>query len=118
MAKVTAIINDLIFMTKIRNTAEYFGMSVGFVGNPDQIDFYLKGCELILIDLENDFVDSINLIEKLKGNPATASIKLIAYLSHANTPLKAQALAAGSDEVISRFEFNSNLREILQAACC
>ncbi|MCL4509870.1 MAG: response regulator [Bacteroidetes bacterium] len=118
MARVTAIVNDLIFMTKIRNIAEYFGLTVGFVGTEDQIDLYLKDCELILIDLENDFIDSLSLIEKLKANPATASIKLIAYLSHVNTPLRAQALAAGCDEVLARFEFNSNMRGILQAACC
>ncbi len=118
MAKVTAIVNDLIFMTKIRNTAEYFGLSVAFVGSEGQIDHYLTGCELIIIDLENDFVDSLNLIERLKQNPKTTSIKTIGYMSHVNTPLRAQAIAAGCDGVLSRFEFNSNVREILQAACC
>lgn len=118
MAKITAIVNDLIFMTKIRNTAETFGLPVGFVGNAEQIDYYLKDCEVVLIDLENDFVDSVDLIERVKANPATSSIKLIAYLSHVKKPLRLQALAAGCDEVLSRFEFNSNLREILQATCC
>lgn len=118
MAKITAIVNDLIFMTKIRNTAEYFGLSVAFVGSEGQVDHYLKDCELILIDLENDIVDSLSLIERLKNNPETSSIKLIGYMSHVNTPLRANAMAAGCDDVLSRFEFNSNVREILQAACC
>jgi CheY-like chemotaxis protein len=118
MAKITAIVNDLIFMTKIRNTAEYFGLSVAFVGNEMQLEHYLKDCELILIDLENDFVDSLTLVERLKKDPVTSPIKLIGYMSHVNTPLRAQALAAGCDGVLSRFEFNSNVREILQAACC
>jgi CheY-like chemotaxis protein len=118
MAKITAIVNDLMFMTKIRNTAEYFGLSVAFVGNESQVDHYLKDCELILIDLENDFVDSLGLIERLKSNPGTSSIKLIGYMSHLNTPLRAKAMASGCDSVLSRFEFNANVREILQAACC
>lgn len=118
MAKITAIVNDLIFMTKIRNTAEYFGLSVAFVGNEGQVDHYLKDCELIVIDLENDFVDSLSLIERLKNSPETSSIKLIGYMSHVNTPLRAHALASGCDGVLSRFEFNSSVREILQAACC
>ncbi len=118
MAKITAIVNDLIFMTKIRNTAEYFGLSVAFVGNEGQVDHYLKDCELIVIDLENDFVDSLGLIERLKKDPGTSSIKLIGYMSHVNTPLRAQALVSGCDGVLSRFEFNSSVREILQAACC
>lgn len=118
MADITAIVNDLSFMTKIRNTAEYFGLTAGFVGTEGQIDRYAKDSDLILIDLESDFIDPINIIERLKANPETASTRLIAYLSHTNSPLKAQALAAGCDEVLSRFEFNSNLREILQSACC
>ncbi len=118
MPKITAIVNDLIFMTKIRNTAEYFGLPVAFVGNELQLDHYLKDCELLLIDIENEFIDSLSLIERLKNNPETSSIKLIGYMSHVNTPLRAQALAAGCDGVLSRFEFNSSVREILQAACC
>jgi len=118
MPKVTAIVNDLIFMTKIRNTAEYFGLSVAFAGTEEQVDRYVRDCELILIDLENQFIDSLNLIEKLKSDPATSSIKLIGYMSHLNTPLRARAIASGCDGVLSRFEFNSSVREILQSACC
>lgn len=118
MANITAIVNDLIFMTKIRNTAEYLGLTVGFVSSEGQVDRYSKNCELIVVDLESDFINPIDIIERLKANPETASTRLIAYLSHAGSNLKAQALAAGCDEVLSRYEFNSNLREILQSACC
>ncbi len=116
MTKITAVVNDLSFMTKIRNTAEYFGISVGFVGGDDQIDRYAKDSELIVIDLESDFIDPVNTIERLKSNPQTSSTRTIAYITHLGSSLKAQALAAGCDEVLSRFEFNANLREILQSA--
>ncbi len=118
MAKITAIVNDLIFMTKIRNTAEFFGLTVAFVGIKEQVDHYMEDCELVLIDLENDFIESVDLIERIKSSKKKAPVKFIGYLSHVNTPLKAEAIAAGCDVVMSRFEFNSNIREILQAACC
>jgi CheY-like chemotaxis protein len=118
MAKVTAVVNDLVFMTKIRNTAEFFGLSVGFAGNDGQVEFYLKDCRLILLDLENDYLDSLKLVERMKQDSTTSEIKVIGYLSHVNTPLKARAIVAGCDEVLSRFEFNANIREILQSACC
>lgn len=116
MAKVTAIVNDLNFMTKIRNAAEIFGVNVGFVGSNEQLEHYLKDSDLIFIDLENDFIEPIELIERIKSSHETRKIKLIGYLSHMNTPLKSQALDAGCDEVLSRFEFNSNVKDILQAA--
>jgi CheY-like chemotaxis protein len=115
--KIAAVVNDLSFMTKIRNAAESFGVTVGFVGSKDQLDHYLKDSDLVLIDLENGFIEPIDLIERIKSNRATQKIKLIGYLSHVNTPLRSQAMAAGCDEVLSRFEFNWNLKEILRAAC-
>jgi len=118
MAKIAAIVNDLNFMTKIRNMANLFGLKVGFAGSKEEVNHYLKECDLIFIDLENDFIEPIELIERIKSNRETSKVKLIGYLSHVDAPLKAHAKAAGCDEVLSRFEFNSNLKEILQAASC
>jgi len=114
MAKITAIVNDLIFMSRIRSAAETVGTTVEFIQNKNQLDHFLDDCELLLVDLENDFMEPVIMIEGLKKNPTTASIKTVGYFSHTNTPLKARALSAGCNEVLSRFEFNSNLKEILQ----
>lgn len=116
MAKITAIVNDLNIMTKIRSAAEFLGMTVAFAGSKEQVGHYLKDCDLLIVDLENDFIDSVDLIERIKSDKVTASIKLIGYLSNVNAPLRTHAMAAGCDEVLSRFDFSSNLREILQAA--
>ncbi len=117
MPRITAIVNDLMFMTKIRNAAEYLGLSVGFPASQDQIDHYLEDCNLVLVDLENDFLEPIELIERMKSTRGPASPKIVGYLSHLNSLRKSEAISAGCDEVLSRFEINSNLREILQAMC-
>ncbi|MGO9481539.1 MAG: hypothetical protein ACLP05_07145 [Candidatus Kryptoniota bacterium] len=116
MADIAAFVNDLFFMTRIRNAAEMIGLTVGFVGSEDQVDHFVKNCKLFIVDLENDLLDPVGLIEHINKTPATASIKTIGYLSHVNTQLKASALSAGCTEVLSRFEFNSNLTEILQSS--
>ena len=115
MPKIAAIVNDLNVMTKIRNSADWFGLSVGFVESNEHLEYYLKDCDLILVDLENGYLEPLGLISQIKSNKATDAIKLIGFLSHINSPLKAQAMAAGCNEVVSRFEFNSNLKEILHA---
>ncbi len=117
MPKIAAIVNDLNFMTKIRSAAEFFGLNVGFVGSKEQLEHYLKDSDLIFIDLENDLVEPIELITRIKSNHMMQKIKLIGYFSHVNAPLKSQAVDAGCDEVLSRFEFNSNIKEILQTVC-
>lgn len=117
MARVTAIVNDLFFMTRIRNAAEYFGLTVGFVSSENQIDHYVRDCQLILVDLDSDFLDPLNLVQRLKSNSETASIKLIGYLSRLNSHVRSQASEAGCDSVLSRPEFSSNLKEILRIVC-
>ncbi len=114
MAEVTAVVNDLSFMTKIRNTAEYFGLSLGFLTNEKQVDLYLRDCRLFVIDLDCDLFDTFGLVKKVKGDSRTARIRLVAYLAHVNTPSSSRALAAGCDSVLSRLEFNSSLKEILR----
>jgi len=117
MPKITAIVNDLNFMTKIRNAAEILDVKVGFVGSKEQLEHYLKDSDIIIIDLENDFIESVGLIERIKSDQRMQKMKLIGYISHVNAPLMSHAMEAGCDEVLSRFEFNSNLKEILHAAC-
>jgi CheY-like chemotaxis protein len=117
MPKIAAIVSDLNLMTRIRNAAEPIGLTVGFVGTRDQLDYYLKDYDLVIIDLENDFVEPIELIGKIRSDRSSKRVKVIGYLSRVNAPLRAQAAAAGCDDVLSRFEFRSNLREILRTAC-
>lgn len=109
--------NDLNIMAKIRSAAEFLGMTVAFAGSKELVGHYLTDSDLLIVDLENDFIGSIDLIERIKSDKVTASIKMIGYLSDVNGPPGARAIAAGCDEVLSRFDFGSNAGEILQAAC-
>lgn len=113
MAKITAVVNDLIFMTRIRDAADHFGLTVAFVADENQAS--LKDSDVFIIDLENDFIDPVELISHVKKDHAAS--KILGYFSHVNTQVKTQALSAGCDEVFTRSEFNSNLKEILQSYC-
>jgi CheY-like chemotaxis protein len=117
MPKIAAIVSDLGLMTKIRNTAESFALTVGFVGSKDQLNYYLKDCDLVIIDLENDIADSVDLIRRIRADRSTTGVRTIGYLSNTNAPLRDQVLAAGCNEVLSRVEISSNLRDILRTAC-
>jgi PleD family two-component response regulator len=117
MAKITAVVNDLMFMSKIRSVAEQLELEVWFLGNETDMPNILKDCKLVVIDLENDFLDPISIVRRIKEEQANASIRTLGYVSHVNGPIKGEALAAGCDEVISRAEFNLNMKEILQSYC-
>ena len=65
-----------------------------------------KGCEmaaterpdLILMDLEMPIIDGWEATRRLKGNPRTRDIPIIALSAHALAGEREKALAAGCDE--------------------
>jgi len=65
-----------------------------------------KGCEmaaseqpdLILMDLEMPVIDGWEATRRLKGNPQTRDIPVIALSAHALAGAREKALAAGCDE--------------------
>ena len=65
-----------------------------------------KGCEMaaserpdiILMDLEMPVMDGWEATRRLKSNPATRDIPIIALSAHALASEREKALAAGSDE--------------------
>ena len=84
-----------------------------------------KGCEaaaaerpdIILMDLEMPVVDGWEATRRLKGNPQTRDIPIIALSAHALAGEREKAIAAGADEFDTKpIEFDrlvATLRRIL-----
>ena len=84
-----------------------------------------RGCEvaaseqpdIILMDLELPIIDGWEATRRLKGNPQTRSIPVIALSAHALAGEREKALAAGCDEFDTKpIEFDrlvATLRRIL-----
>lgn len=113
--KVIAVIDDLFFTVKILDAAKRAGLAIAFV--KDEATVLERATELptlMIFDLNCNAVNAVELIRKIKHDPQTKLVSIIAFLSHVQVELKNQAQDAGADMVMPRSSFSQNLQAILQ----
>ena len=113
--QIIALATDLLFATKIRSTAEALGTTVQIVRGPDSLRKALSdGADLLIFDLNADVPDPAGLIREVKARPQPP--RIIAFCSHVQADLMADARTAGADQVLPRSRFTADLPALLQPA--
>ena len=112
---VVAAVEDMFFVSKIRETAKALGMVANF---PRRADVLLGAVsqeppDLIVVDLHSQRFNAIELAGELKSNESLKTIPLLGFFSHVQMDLQRQALEAGYDQVIPRSVFFRDLASIL-----
>jgi DNA-binding NarL/FixJ family response regulator len=118
MADVVALVDDLFFQAKLRETARQTGITLETAAKGEQLlaAAAANPAALVIVDL-NAMDGALEAVEQLNksrapGNPR----RVIAFLSHVQTDLAERARAAGCEEVMPRSKFTQNLAEILRSA--
>jgi DNA-binding NtrC family response regulator len=114
MGRIVALIDDLFFQMKVAETAKHMGVEFKVAANGEALAGMLEPpTKLVLIDL-NAKNEPVATIVRLRATQK--ELPVIAFLSHLQTDLAAQAKAAGSTEVLARSVFTQNLAKILSTA--
>jgi CheY-like chemotaxis protein len=115
MAQVLALVEDLFFQAKIKETAKHAGVAVRVCATPDAL---LRAVaeekpNLIVVDLNarSRPVEALARIQASAGN-----VPVIAFLAHVQTELAQQARSAGCHTVMARSQFTRDLATILARA--
>lgn len=114
--KILAVVDDLFFVVKINDLAKRAGLHAEFLkSEKDTIDkANAENPVLVIVDLNGNSVQPVNLISKLKSDPATKGISVISFVSHVQGELKQQAQEAGANMVLARSAFSTSLPQILK----
>jgi CheY-like chemotaxis protein len=114
-AIVLAIVDDLFFLAKIRETAKAVGATIialdpkrGAAGVAEARP------QAILLDLNSRTLPAVEWIRTLKSDPATRPISIVGFISHVQTDLISAARAAGCDVVLARSAFTQQLPDLLR----
>lgn len=113
--KIIAVMDDMFFSSKIRETGRTLGLNIEFIKNADglieKIEFQKPS--LLIFDLNSKACNPTEIIKSLKLSPTLKDIPILGYLSHVQTQLKGEADKAGCDLVLPRSRFSKELKEIL-----
>ena len=105
---IVAIVDDLLFGSKIRAATEAAGRRVTFVRHDGSVDdaVRLGGVSLVIVDLARaGAAEAIRAVRSIDG----ARIPIVAFASHMRADLIAGARAAGADRVLARSAFVAEL---------
>jgi CheY-like chemotaxis protein len=113
---IVVVVEDLLFLSKIRQTAEMLGVPTEVVEpiKAEERTRAASACAVIL-DLNHRAGGAVELVKALKANPATRGTPVIGFLSHVQRDLATAARAAGCDQVLARSTMTQRLPELLRA---
>ena len=112
---ILAVLDDLMFTSKIKTTASQLGVTVTFARSPDAALAEMRKSPpaLVVFDLNNPRTDPLGIVARMKQDPALASVRTVGYASHVQTDVINAAREAGVDDVMARSAFTQQLAAIL-----
>jgi len=114
---VLAVVDDLLFSSKIRAVAAGASEAVKFVRTPDGVKAACAEHQprLVLIDLDRDALHPIETIAMIREMPAPVP-RIVAFGAHVNVDRLRAAREAGADQAMARSAFVVALPGLLGAA--
>jgi PleD family two-component response regulator len=115
---ILAVLDDLMFASKIRTTAAQVGIDVTFARSADAALAEMRNARpaLVILDLNNQRINPLSIVRSMKQDPALTSVPTVGYASHVQTDVINAARQAGVDDVLARSAFATRLSEILRRA--
>ena len=113
---ILAVLDDLMFTSKIKTAASQLGVSVTFARSAEaaRAEIARQTPSLVILDLNSVRTDPLGLVSAMKGDAALAAVPTIGFVSHVQTDLIEAARRAGVGEVLARSAFTQQLATILQ----
>ena len=116
MSLVAAFVDDLMFVSRIREAAKASAADVRTVRNLDGLRTAVReGATLVLLDLDSTRLPWADALRALSSEPDLAGASSVGFVGHANETAIRTAREAGCTQVLARGAFVQRLPEILGA---
>ena len=112
---ILALVDDLMFRSKIKSTAQQAGAAVTFAGSRDAALSAMRANTpaLVVFDLNNIRADPLGTLAEMKKDAVLSAVPTVGYVSHVDVQTIDAARAAGVDEVLARSAFTARLADLV-----
>ena len=113
--RVLGALEDLLFKSKISETASQLGIEAAFPRSPKKLLGALRESppDLLVLDLNSARFEPLRLLGEVKSDEAMRGIPTVGFLSHVQKDLAVAAREAGCDRIVARSAFTRDLPRIL-----
>src|SRR5918911_3019557 len=113
--RVLAAVEDLLFRSKISETASTLGIEAAFPRNPRKLleAIHESPPDLLIFDLNSARFEPLTLLRSMRSDDVTRDVRTVGFLSHVQKELAVAARDAGCDRVVARSAFTKDLPQIL-----
>ena len=113
--RVLAAVEDLLFRSKISETAQAVGVEAAFPRSPKKLLDELRASppDLLVLDLNSSRFEPLELLRIVESDDALREVSTVGFLSHVQGDLALAAREAGCDRVMARSAFVENLPRIV-----
>ncbi len=116
MALVVAFMDDLLFLSRVREAAGALGLELQTARATDPLLTAVRsGARLVLVDADSDRLPWAAGLAALRAEPACAAVPVVAFVSHVHAERAKAAQAAGASRVLARGAFVRELPRLLAA---
>jgi CheY-like chemotaxis protein len=117
MAAVVALVDDLMFLSRIREAAKGHALEVQPARTAaDAVAGARAGARLVIIDLDSPRLPVAATLAGLRGEPSLNGLPIVGFFSHVEAQRGREAAAAGCTTVLARSAFVQKLDALLADA--
>jgi PleD family two-component response regulator len=113
--RVIGAVEDLLFKSKISETASQLGIEASFPRSPKKLldALHESPPDLLVLDLNSARFEPLVVLQSVRSDEALREVPTVGFLSHVQKDLAVAAREAGCDRIVARSAFTRDLPKIL-----
>jgi CheY-like chemotaxis protein len=117
MSPVLAVVDDLMFLSRIREAAQGAGLGVRAVRSAAELVGAARdGARIVLVDADSGRLPWAEAVRALRADASAGRLPVVAFLSHVHAERADEARAAGCSRILARGAFVAELPGIMTVA--